>query len=273
MTTFGRSYEQDELAGGIGLMHELQVSGEIETVALVDGSSGRFTGSIEGPYEGYRVGNPVEQRGVIEVANGSIGLILRHEIPMTRRRGENPYKVGEDPFKNPPPGSPLEWLQEKGIIPPGVFPPGGGAGPASGPRPGGPPAGGAPGGPPGGGARPGFAPPPFTEVRKVKLYIDPETSTGIYAGATGEIEVDAPDHKEFGYMVVETQHGNLLLNFGEHGEGGKLVGDMWVDGEKSTGIYNKARGELKFWLDVFIQGLAKGPYSGTIWLEHEPPTT
>jgi len=76
-------------------MHELQVSGELQSIAWRDGSSGRFTGDIEGLYQGYR-GNPPEQEGVIQVAHGSIALVLRHEtrVPFPDRPAENPFAGG-----------------------------------------------------------------------------------------------------------------------------------------------------------------------------------
>ena len=39
-------------------MHEMAVNGEIKTIAAREGSSGIFTGSIEGLYQGYRFGAP-----------------------------------------------------------------------------------------------------------------------------------------------------------------------------------------------------------------------
>jgi hypothetical protein len=113
----------------------------------------------------------------------------------------------------------------------------------------------------------------FTRIRKVVLYIDGEKSTGIYAGANGQVEIDVPNHKEFGYMAVETKDGDLRLTFAEHGIPGKIVADMKVEGEKSTGMYHNARGDLKFDLDMYITGMARGTYWGTLWLEHEPAKT
>jgi hypothetical protein len=219
-------------------MYELKVSGQMEAVGLVDGSSGRFLGDIEGLYEGYRIGNPREQFGVLQAANGTIALILKHESPITRQRGENPFKDGKDPLASPSPGGTHP--------PPSVSAEGNPSG-----------------GPPGGR-------PPFKKMRQVKLLVDGEKSTGIYARATGEMTIDASVHKESGHLIVATKHGDLLLNFREWPEEGKLVAECSVDGEKSTRIYRNARGDLKFALSMFGGSVAKGPYSGTIYLQQEP---
>jgi hypothetical protein len=105
----------------------------------------------------------------------------------------------------------------------------------------------------------------------VKLAVDPAKSTGIFEGAAGEATVETPNYKFGGYLVVETEHGDLRLDFLELGTMGKLDADLWVDGENSTGIYSGAKGELTFSLDVIPPVGAEGPYSGTIWLENEPP--
>ena len=113
----------------------------------------------------------------------------------------------------------------------------------------------------------------------IKLEVDGDQSTGIYAGASGEMTVEAPNHKTAGYMVITSQQGTLRLEFLEWYEKGQLVADLWVNGEKSTGIYENARGDLKFSLGFYAAfepegGLkdmcAKGEYSGTLRLEREP---
>lgn len=222
-------------------MQTESVSGIIKTVALRLGSSGQFLGDIRGPYEGYRVGNPEEQEGVIEFANGSITFALRHEIAVTRQRGENPFAAGKDPFEDPPPGGPP--------LPPGVprhFREGTPANP-----------------PPGG--------PAFQKIRRLRISVDGGKSTGIYAGACGEMEVTAPGHKETGYLVVASEYGDLRLDFCEWVEGGRIVADLKVDGGNSTGVYRDAAGDLKFALDVHPAGLASGPYWGTLRLGREWP--
>jgi hypothetical protein len=249
-------------------MREVAVRGEMEMIGLRTGSSGRLTGDIAGLYEGYRegypigspgeagyrTGNPEAQTASIELKNGTLVVNVRHLTPVRRERGQNPWRDGGDPWTNPPPG-PANILPEHAMPLERGGPPSGRP-PSGGPRGGGPPG---DDGPPG--------PMPVKHLRRVQLSIDGERSTGIYAGATGETFLEVPEHREFGYMEVETPNGLLHMTFTEHPEEGKLVGDLEVDGAKSTGTYANARGQLKFALDIYRGiGLGKGPYWGTIWL-------
>jgi hypothetical protein len=105
----------------------------------------------------------------------------------------------------------------------------------------------------------------------VMLHVVPERSSGIFDGASGQIEVAAPRYKFGGYLVVATRDGDLRLDFLEESNMGRLEANLWVDGANSTGIYRNARGELTFSLKVIPPPLgAEGSYSGTIWLEQEP---
>jgi hypothetical protein len=217
-------------------MQARSICGQIETVALRHGSSGRFLGDIEGLYEGYRTGNPEEQWGEIPLANGTLALVLRHEIAVTRERGHNPFGGGNDPLANPPPGGPP--------LPPGL--------PSSFRQDWSPP--------------PSSTTPPFQKIRHLRFQIDPAKSTGFYAGASGEMVVVAPAHRETGYLVVATKQGDLRLQFCEWVEQGKIVAELWIDGDHSTGIYLHASGDLNFALAVHPAGLAKGPYWGTLRL-------
>jgi hypothetical protein len=269
-------------------MHEIGVSGEIKTIAAREGSSGIFTGSIEGLYQGYRFGSttPDEREFVIEPPNGSIALLLRQQIvtPLPPRPAKHPFADGKDPFADP-----AAFLAETfGGGPPGGGPPGGHGGPP-GPPGGGPPGGGPPGGhggPPGGGGPPGHGGPPGAEApgieggeeifkrvhyMEAKLHVVPDKSTGIFAGATGEMEIFAPSYKMAGYLVIDTEHGDLRLDFMEAGTRETLNADLWVNGDESSGIWKNAEGELEFALEVTPPFFGKGPYSGTIRLENEPP--
>lgn len=250
-------------------MHELAVSGTMKTIGFKEGSSGVFTGTIEGLYQGYRFAStePDEREFTIEAPHGTIGLVLRQEIvsALPPRPAEHPFAGGEDPL-----------AEAHGGRPPGAGPPGGG--PPGGPPGGGPPGGGPPGGPPGGGppggGPPGGGPPDMFKRfhhMDVKLRVVPHRSTGIFEGASGEVEVEAPAYKFGGYLVVNTSDGDLRLDFLEEGSMGRLDADLWVNGEESTGIFRNARGELTFSLKVIPPLGAEGPYSGTIWLENEPP--
>jgi hypothetical protein len=226
-------------------MTEKRVDGEIRTLAWREGSSGIFTGSIEGLYQGYRFGSttPDERRFQVDAPNGRIELVLRQEIStfLPPRPKEHPFAGGRDPLAGPPPaGAPAMGH-------------GGPGGHAPGPPPGMDPS-----------QRPFFM--------KVSLRVDPEKSTGIFAGATGQTEMSTPHYRMAGYLVVNTKDGDLRLNFLEHErpEEGNLVADLQVDGAESTGIYRGARGDLTFAIAVAAAAnrpnYGKGTYSGTIWL-------
>ena len=243
-------------------MHELAVRGEIKTIAAREGSSGVFTGTIEGLYQGYRFGssNPEEHTASIDVPHGTIALRVVQQIvtPLPPRPAVHPFADGNDPFENPE-----EFLRK-------LFGSGQGRPPA-------PPVAGAP---PVGQRGPQMREAPGVEggemifkrvhYMETKIHIDPERSRGIFAGATGEMEVVAPNYRMPGYLVVDTAHGDLRLNFLEKGTRETLNADLWVDGENSTGIYANARGELEFSLTVTPPVFGRGPYSGKIWLENAP---
>lgn len=219
----------------------MQIQGEIKTLAWREGSSGIFTGSLEGLYQGYRFGSsaPDEQPFVLDAANGSIALTLWQEIrsrhPLPSRPAEHPFSGGKDPFANPPPaiGFPLPGMPAEGV---------------------------------------GQGIPPKNMWMEVRLRVDPEKSTGIFAGATGEMVLETPAYRHAGYLVIVTQQGDLRMNFLEKAEGRVLNADLWVDGANSTGMYHNARGDLKFSLSMVPPNFGRGPYSGTIWLEEKPPT-
>ena len=227
-------------------MHEVEVKGGLEAVGWQEGSSGRFTGDIAGLYTGHRDGNPPAQAGFLEVANGRLALELRHEwqLPMPPRPAEHPFAGGRT----------VEDLARERQR---LARPGGEGGP--------PPSGGRPmeGGPPGGGREVAFREKYKT---KLTLRIDPARSTGIYAGATGEMTVEAPAHKEAGHMVVSTEQGDLTLTFIEWPEGAKIVAELKVDGARSTGSYRNSTGNLRFELDRIALGVGKGTYSGVLQL-------
>ncbi len=209
----------------------LSVHGEIKTIACREGSSGRFSGSIEGLYQGYRFGStePDERSYVLDAPHGSIAVTLRQEIvtPLPPRPTEHPFRDGRDPFA------------ERPAAPPHREPAGQENGKAI-----------------------------FKRVHYMRtaLTIDPEASTGIFAGATGETEFLAPNYQMAGYLVVETEDGDLCLTFLEQGRRDALNADLEVDGARSTGRYAGATGELRFALRVTPPFFGEGPYSGTITL-------
>ena len=233
-------------------MAEMKVSGEIRTLAWREGSSGIFSGSIQGLYQGYRFGSTTadERRINMEAPNGSIALVLRQEIDtfLPPRPKEHPFANGRDPLSDAPPS--------RGI-PPGFARGGGGPSERGAGQP----------------AAMDRSQRPF--FMKVTLRVDSDRSTGIFAGATGETELSTPHYRMAGYLVVETRDGDLVLNFLEHElpEEGNLVADLQVDGAKSTGIYHNARGDLTFSIAVaaaaHLPNYGKGWYAGTMWLEQE----
>ncbi|MGZ4691788.1 MAG: hypothetical protein ACXVKA_14525 [Acidimicrobiia bacterium] len=227
-------------------MHEMQVSGEIKTVAARQGSSGIFAGDIQGLYQGYRFGSttPDEQEYTIDVPDGSITLLLRQQIvtPLPPRPDTNPFADGKDPFDNP-----IQYLLDTfGGPPPGVP----------------------------GGEEPGMegGKEIFKRVHymETKFHVVPEKCTGIFAGSTGEMDMIAPNYKMRGYLIVETDRGDLKMDFLEAGSRETLNADLWVNGEDSTGIWKGAEGELTFALEVTPPFFGRGPYSGTIRLQQAP---
>lgn len=225
-------------------MYELKVSGEIKTLAWKEGSSGVFTGTIEGLYQGYRFGSttPDERQFSLELPNGSIGVTVHQEIrtPLGLRPSRHPFAGQDDPFEKRSRLQALTllvrllrhaWVSKS----------------------------------------PTFNPFKRVHYMQVMLRIDSERCSGIFAGATGSVELATPSYRMAGYLIVETKHGDLRLNFLERGSRTALEADLWVDGDHSTGLYHQARGELEFALTVSPPNFGRGPYSGTIWLEREPP--
>jgi hypothetical protein len=83
-------------------MYEWAVNGTMKTIGFREGSSGIFTGSIEGLYQGYRFAStePDEQTFTVEVPHGTLGLVLRQEIvsALPPRPDEHPFAEGKDPL-------------------------------------------------------------------------------------------------------------------------------------------------------------------------------
>jgi hypothetical protein len=238
-------------------MYEMPVSGSIRAIACKEGSSGIFVGDLNGLYQGYRFASttPYDQTFDLALPNGTVSLRVRQEIvtPLPTRPAEHPFAGGQDPFEDK--GAYLaKAFAGRGGPPPGL----GGHGP--------------PAGTTGGGE--GGAPPfnPFKKVHYVatRFEVDPDKSTGIFAGATGEVELDTPRYKMAGHLVINTDEGDLRLDFLESSVQGVLTADLTVDGELSTGIYEKAEGKLTFKLTVQPPVFGEGPYEGTIYLQKPP---
>ena len=75
-----------------------------------------------------------------------------------------------------------------------------------------------------------------------KLHVLPDKSSGIFAGATGEMEILAPEYKMAGFLVIETANGDLRMDFLEAGTRETLNADLWVNGEESSGILEERGG-------------------------------
>ena len=223
-------------------MHEWPVEGEIRTLAWREGSSGVFSGSIEGRYEGYRFASsePHETSTVVALENGSLALTVRQEIRtiLPSRPPVHPF-VERDPFDHPPRFGRLKalarllrhaWMSRS----------------------------------------PRFNPFEKAHYIRVTVAADPSRSTGIFEGATGEMELRTPRYRMAGTVVVKAKEGDLHLGFLERGDRRALAADMWVDGERSTGLFRGAAGQLEFVLEVAPPNRGRGPYHGTIWLERPP---
>jgi hypothetical protein len=213
---------------------EIAVAGEIRTIACREGSSGIFTGDLEGLYQGYRFGSsePDERRETIEAPHGTLALVLRQQIvtPLPPRPAVHPFAGGRDPFAEPrPAGGPPPHAQKPGTE----------------------------------GGKPIFKRVHYMETT---VRIDPGASSGIFAGAEGELEFTAPQYRMPGHLVIQTDDGDLCLRFLEKGSRETLNADLWVDGERSTGRYAGAEGELTFALKVTPPFFGEGPYEGTIRL-------
>ena len=211
----------------------IQVSGTLEAVAWLDGASGRFSGDIRGLYEAYRVGTPPVQTGSLDLAHGRLALEVRHEwhLPMPPRAPQNPFAQGKAIH---------DLAEERNARIKARI-----------------------------GERPGKLDDSAFQGRyktTITLRVDPTNSSGIFAGATGEMNVEAPAHRESGYMVVTTDDGNLQLNFLESAEGMHIVAELSVDGVNSTGIYQQAEGTVRFKMARVGIGVGQGTYSGVLHL-------
>lgn len=218
-------------------MYIVDVKGEMKSVAFQEGSSGIFTGTFAGLYQGHRegAGSPFEQTTTAPLAGGAIALILKKEVhtPLGPRPAVHPFAGGNDPFANlPVPASiPRPGIDREAHLAPGH------AGPTA----------------------------------QLTVRIDPEASTGIFAGATGEMQIRAPNYRIGGYLVINTAEGDVVMTFLESAERGVLKADLSLDGKRSTGVYRDAHGEFEFALTLIPPNFGRGPYWGTMWLRGEAP--
>jgi len=235
-------------------MRFMAVKGEVKTIACRQGSSGIFTGDIEGLYEGYRFGStvPDEVRVTVPTPYGSLGLLLRQQI-VTRlppRSSVHPFAGGADPFEDYDAGRPLRFLEAPR---PAAEVPAADAAPPPEPEP------------------EGFesADEIFRRLHymDVRLHVDAARSSGVFAGATGELRIHAPEYRMPGYVVVNAVDGDLRMDFIERGALDVLRIELTVNGEASTGIYAGATGEVRAELTVRPPFFGRGPYEGTLILQ------
>lgn len=216
-------------------MDKIQVQGEIKSLGWREGASGKLTGDINGLFQGYRLhqqGASLSNTHTIESDNGTLTLTLSHEVRIRHllptRPPEHPFKDGQDPFEG------IELVAPRlPDLPPGVENSG--------------------------------AKGNMTAV--VRLKVDPTTSTGIFAGAQGEMNVTLAEPTVNGFMEIETDDGSIKLNFRERMEGTQVINTLWIDGTKSTGLYQGAQGELEFRVSIYAPNFAVGRYSGVIWIK------
>ena len=224
-------------------LKELKVEGMIRTIACREGSSGVFEGGIEGMYQGYRFAStdPYDKQVDVELPNGVLSLLVRQTIvtPLPLRPKVHPFADGNDPFADRDAyiAKRFAEIQAEGGMP--TFEE----------------------------EHPGFN--PFKKVHYVatRITADPDRSTGIFAGATAAVEVEAPNYRMGGFVLIDTDDGQLRLDFLEWGsEVAVLSADLTVNGEESTGKWAGASGELQFRLDIIPPFFGIGPYSGLIRL-------
>ena len=231
-------------------MYKVDAKGEMKSIAFREGSSGIFTGTLAGLYQGYRLGatTPYEQKTTAQLASGTIALILKQEVhaPLAPRPAVHPFAGGNDPFAGLP--SAPASIRSPGVRSEArvVRPIGESATTSGEPRRAGPSA-------------------------ELTVRIDPQASSGSFAGAAGEMRITAPNYRIGGYLVLNTADGDVVMTFVESAERGVLNADLSLDGERSTGIYRDAHGDFKFALTLIPPNFGRGPYSGTMWLPAEPP--
>jgi hypothetical protein len=230
-------------------MYKVDAKGEMKAIAFREGSSGIFAGTLAGLYQGYRLGatTPYEERTTAELPGGTIALILKQEVhaPLAPRPAVHPFAGGNDPFSDLPasprstPPEVQSQVHAAGAVGQAAMPAreSGRAGPSA----------------------------------ELAVRIDPEASSGMFAGATGEMRITAPNYRIGGHLLLNTADGDVVMTFVESAVRGVLNAVLSLDGKRSTGLYHDAQGELTFALTLIPPNFGRGPYWGTMWLQAEPP--
>jgi hypothetical protein len=110
-----------------------------------------------------------------------------------------------------------------------------------------------------------------TDLSQVTITVDGERSSGLYAGASGEARLQTPNFEVEGHLTVTTRHGMLSMHVRERFEEDRFLATGWVDGDRSTGVYRNARGEICLARVVHAFGATTGLYWGTLQLENSLP--
>lgn len=210
------------------------VRGQVRALGWRDGSSGMFSGTIEGLYQGYRFGAaPDERAHLLELPYGTLAVTVRQRTDMRlpERPADHPFAGDADPIKGIRAQMAALPVEDRPVRPEG---------------------------------------PPETPTMTVEVLIDPHGSTGIFAGATGVAVVDAPNYEVAGTLRIETSTGDLWMDFLEAGAGAVLEGRASVDGTRSTGAWRNATGHLDVRFELDFPNIAEGTYSGTIELDSAP---
>jgi len=207
----------------------LDVCGQVRALRWADGVSGVLSGTLEGLYEGFRLGDDEGDRSAfeLELANGSLAVELDvlqvGGVGLPARPGEHPFSGPEDPI--------------------GVLMAAGESADTEGRAP--------------------WAPQGQAGIIAA-LTVLPEASSGIFAGARGVVEVVVPNYREGGSMVVYTDAGRLWMDYLQRGDGSGLQLDLWVDNLRSTGLWRGADGKLRMALELHPPNVALGTYEGTV---------
>ena len=216
-------------------MHKRIVQGEIKALGWRDGGSGRLIGDITGLFQGYRLNRLTASQCstyAIEAENGTLSLTLSQETRIRHllpsRPQEHPFKNGKDPFQG------VELVESRlPDLPQDAS----------------------------------TVHPRGNMATVVKLAVNPDVSTGMFAGALGEMTVELTEPAINGYMEIETNDGVIKLDFYERMENAQVINTLWINGSKSSGIYQNAHGELVFQVSIYPPNFARGTYSGVIWTE------
>jgi len=207
----------------------IEVGGQVRALRWVDGASGALTGSLEGLYEAFRGDEEDGKDSAFVLELASGDLAIEVDLREVNETGDPlPPRPGEHPFAH----GRTPVVARRAL-----------------PRP----------------------PSPIDATaltRTLALTVLPDASSGIFAGARGEIVVTVPDYPDSGSVVVHTGSGDLWMDYLERRSArARLQTDLWVDGVRSTGRWHRAGGKLRFTLELHRPNVAVGWYAGSLRLD------